>query len=223
MTFSFGFVHADPHPGNLLVRKSTSGSAELVLLDHGLYRCLSDELRLLYCYLWQAMFLRDMSLLETVGKRLGAGELFLLIPLIFTQSLISGKSTMGKNFKDMTSEEKQHIRKTLRRFKRTEFSDFYSSLPRDLLFVIRANDYVRGISLQLSLPPMDRFYSMANAAVAEANCHYRSSDGRGPIELYETSVGRNSSVRAWIKVNLHIMWMKVQLELVRIYSFFSRP
>lgn len=37
MIFNEGFVHSDPHPGNILVRKSESGSAEIVLLDHGLY------------------------------------------------------------------------------------------------------------------------------------------------------------------------------------------
>jgi len=38
MTFRHGFVHADPHAGNLLVRRGGDGRAELVLLDHGLYR-----------------------------------------------------------------------------------------------------------------------------------------------------------------------------------------
>ena len=38
MIFIHGFVHADPHPGNLLVRRGPDGRAQLVLLDHGLYR-----------------------------------------------------------------------------------------------------------------------------------------------------------------------------------------
>ncbi|XP_067013050.1 aarF domain-containing kinase 1 isoform X2 [Anabrus simplex] len=37
MIFIHGFVHSDPHPGNILVRKSPSGEVEIVLLDHGLY------------------------------------------------------------------------------------------------------------------------------------------------------------------------------------------
>lgn len=36
--FHSGFVHADPHPGNILVRPLPKGQgAEIVLLDHGLY------------------------------------------------------------------------------------------------------------------------------------------------------------------------------------------
>ena len=34
--FHTGFVHADPHPGNVLVRL-VRGRAQVVLLDHGLY------------------------------------------------------------------------------------------------------------------------------------------------------------------------------------------
>ena len=37
MIFKYGYVHCDPHPGNVLVRKNARGSEEIVLLDHGLY------------------------------------------------------------------------------------------------------------------------------------------------------------------------------------------
>lgn len=38
MIFMRGFVHSDPHPGNILVKKSkTKGQCDIVLLDHGLY------------------------------------------------------------------------------------------------------------------------------------------------------------------------------------------
>lgn len=37
MIFMEGFVHSDPHPGNILVTRGASGITNLVLLDHGLY------------------------------------------------------------------------------------------------------------------------------------------------------------------------------------------
>lgn len=37
MIFINGFVHSDPHPGNILVRKADDGSCNIILLDHGLY------------------------------------------------------------------------------------------------------------------------------------------------------------------------------------------
>ncbi|XP_029139301.1 uncharacterized aarF domain-containing protein kinase 1 isoform X4 [Protobothrops mucrosquamatus] len=39
MIFVNGFVHCDPHPGNVLVRKCpTTGKSHIILLDHGLYQ-----------------------------------------------------------------------------------------------------------------------------------------------------------------------------------------
>lgn len=38
MIHKYGFVHADPHSGNMLVRKDKNQKDQLVLLDHGLYQ-----------------------------------------------------------------------------------------------------------------------------------------------------------------------------------------
>ena len=40
MIFVNGLIHCDPHPGNILVRRSDSNrnKCEVVLLDHGLYQ-----------------------------------------------------------------------------------------------------------------------------------------------------------------------------------------
>ncbi len=44
MIFQHGFIHCDPHPGNILVR-AQNGRPQLVLLDHGLYETLSPKQR----------------------------------------------------------------------------------------------------------------------------------------------------------------------------------
>ena len=45
MIFVNGYIHCDPHPGNILVRKNENGEAEIVMLDHGLYQvCVSNKL-----------------------------------------------------------------------------------------------------------------------------------------------------------------------------------
>jgi predicted unusual protein kinase regulating ubiquinone biosynthesis (AarF/ABC1/UbiB family) len=44
--YRHGFVHCDPHEANLLVRKHPfkKGQPQIVLLDHGLYKKLGDDL-----------------------------------------------------------------------------------------------------------------------------------------------------------------------------------
>jgi len=60
MVYIDGWFHADPHPGNLLIRPRPALSRspynfEIVLLDHGLYFDLDRALRINYSKLWLAL------------------------------------------------------------------------------------------------------------------------------------------------------------------------
>lgn len=60
MIFEKGFVHSDPHPGNLFVRtKNNNKDIELVILDHGIYTALPTETRLSYTKLWRGILSQD--------------------------------------------------------------------------------------------------------------------------------------------------------------------
>ncbi|DAA22873.1 TPA: aarF domain containing kinase 5 [Bos taurus] len=69
--FYTGFIHSDPHPGNVLVRKGPDGKAQLVLLDHGLYQFLDEKDRLALCQLWRAIILRDEAAMKAHAAELG--------------------------------------------------------------------------------------------------------------------------------------------------------
>ncbi|XP_070320464.1 uncharacterized aarF domain-containing protein kinase 5 isoform X4 [Odocoileus virginianus] len=69
--FYTGFIHSDPHPGNVLVRKGPDGKAQLVLLDHGLYQFLDEKDRLALCQLWRAIILRDEAAMKVHAAKLG--------------------------------------------------------------------------------------------------------------------------------------------------------
>ena len=82
MIFVEGFVHCDPHPGNLFVRPKTlpngSKDLEIVLLDHGIYTQLTNETRLSYTTLWRGLLTQDERKIRNSAKELGADfyELF---------------------------------------------------------------------------------------------------------------------------------------------------
>lgn len=65
----------------MLVRTDKKGRPQLVLLDHGLYKQLTEELRLNYAGLWQALIFGDEKVLffDTL-KGLCRGTQLLLAP-----------------------------------------------------------------------------------------------------------------------------------------------
>ncbi len=74
--FMWGWVHCDPHPGNILIRRTpssstTEGRPELVLLDHGLYVHLPHSLRIQYAELWRALIALDVGTLRRVASGWG--------------------------------------------------------------------------------------------------------------------------------------------------------
>ena len=72
MIFKEGFIHADPHPGNLYVRKAADGSPQLVLLDHGIYTELPKDVRLSYAKLWRGILSQDDAMLREASTALGS-------------------------------------------------------------------------------------------------------------------------------------------------------
>lgn len=80
--FKYGFIHSDPHPGNLLVRFDSKGKQQLVLLDHGLYIELNDSFRIEYCNLWRYLFLLDTPGIEEIGKKWGISSLDLFATVV---------------------------------------------------------------------------------------------------------------------------------------------
>lgn len=78
--FRWGFVHCDPHPGNVIIRPhpSYANEPQLVLLDHGLYVQLSENFRREYATLWKGLLAADLETVKevTIGWGIGTPELF---------------------------------------------------------------------------------------------------------------------------------------------------
>lgn len=85
MIFSTGFVHSDPHPGNILVRQTPKNNLEIVLLDHGLYANLSDKFRYEYSKLWLSILNVDRKSMRKHSEQLGIkGDLYGLFVCMVT-------------------------------------------------------------------------------------------------------------------------------------------
>lgn len=91
--FEFGFVHADPHHGNLFIRKE-GHRLKLVLLDFGLFIELDDKFMRDYANLWRGVLTQNSKAIEKACVELGVINSKVFI------SMITGKSyseVMNKN------------------------------------------------------------------------------------------------------------------------------
>lgn len=137
MIFASGFVHCDPHPGNLLARQMPGGVArpQLVLLDHGMYRRLDPNFRRSYCELWHALLTHDHASGRIAARALGVHDAdYETLSLLLTFRTPTARTALGTR---MDPQERKRVRTRLRATTADEVSAFLERLPRDMLFVMR--------------------------------------------------------------------------------------
>ncbi|XP_053553333.1 aarF domain-containing protein kinase 1 isoform X2 [Bombina bombina] len=165
MIFVHGFVHCDPHPGNVLVcQKPDSRSPEIILLDHGLYQVLTDSFRLDYCGLWQSLISADMKGVRKYSQRLGAGEMYPLFACMLTaRSWDSVNRGIDKG--PVSREEALEIRSNAASYL-PQISQLLASVPRQMLLLLKTNDLLRGIETSLrTKASSSSFLSMSRCCV----------------------------------------------------------
>ncbi|XP_071723218.1 uncharacterized protein [Rutidosis leptorrhynchoides] len=162
MIFVHGFLHGDPHPGNILISPEGQNGFTLVLLDHGIYRQLDERFRLDYCQLWKALIFKDSDEIQKIGERFGAGKYARYFPIIFTGRTIDSKSALGK---DMSIEERTKLRGEMRSLKLEEISSFMESLPPDFLSILRTDGLLRSLTMTLGASQRVRLLAYAKYAL----------------------------------------------------------
>lgn len=171
MIFIHGFVHCDPHPGNVFIRlKDESGSRlfswfnkpkwELVLLDHGLYKEISTEFRLSYARLWKSVIEGDVERIKACCKDIGAGDAYRLFSSVLTHRTWSSVSVRAIS-SQTTLEEMELIKERAPGYL-VQVADFLAKIPRPLLLLLKTNDLLRAIERTLTLPgdcrPVQSFF-----------------------------------------------------------------
>ncbi|XP_023684597.2 aarF domain-containing protein kinase 1 isoform X1 [Paramormyrops kingsleyae] len=209
MIFVHGFVHCDPHPGNVLVRKCPkSKRSEIVLLDHGLYQVLNQAFRLDYCRLWRALMKADMKGVERYSRRLGAGDMFPLFACVLTArswaSLNAGISRTA-----VTSLEDTEIRANAARYL-PQISELLNKVPRQMLLLLKTNDLLRGIETVLQTRAnASSFLNMSRCCVRALSRHGRSKARYRPrwLQIFLSEV-----LTLW-QINLYevFLWMKASM------------
>ncbi|XP_046669485.1 aarF domain-containing kinase 1 isoform X1 [Homalodisca vitripennis] len=164
MIFIEGFVHSDPHPGNILVRREPSGQTSLVLLDHGLYATLTNEVRWEYSKLWLSILNKDKELMRQHCDKLGVGDLYALFAC-----MVSGRTwdaiESGLNKTKFTVKEKDMFQKEIPNLLPV-ISEILARVDRQMLLILKTNDLLRGIEHTLQTQSrMSSFLVMSQCCV----------------------------------------------------------
>ncbi|XP_018310807.1 LOW QUALITY PROTEIN: uncharacterized aarF domain-containing protein kinase 1 [Mycetomoellerius zeteki] len=200
MIFIEGFVHSDPHPGNILVRNRDS-QAEIVLLDHGLYADLSDQFRWNYSKLWLAILDGDRVAMKKYCSHLGVENYYGLLSVMVSgrtwETIMSGvrKTRYNIHEKEMFQ---QNVPNLL-----PQISDVLDRVNRQMLLILKTNDLMRCIEYSLHTQ------SRMTAMMEMSKCCVRS--------VYGEKLRQCSS--AWDKcwVSLAERWMLLKLSFYYMY------
>nr|CAD7409427.1 unnamed protein product [Timema poppensis] len=147
MIFIHGFVHSDPHPGNILVRKSPKEGVEIVLLDHGLYAVLTNEFRYQYSNLWLSILNSDKEAMKKNCDNLGVGDLYgLFVCMVAGRTWDAVLSGLEKT--KFTTNEREMFEKEIPNLL-PQISDVLAKVNRQMLLILKTNDLMRGVEATL--------------------------------------------------------------------------
>jgi aarF domain-containing kinase len=170
--FLTGFVHADPHPGNVFVRKhpKRKGESQIVLLDHGLYKEVPDVVRLFYCRLYRGFVTGHYDEIKDACEELGISDYKLMAFIIFMRPLdMSFFTDEGISVAD-AHEMMKDKKKLMRWFHqasqqhRGAIMELIQQIPREFLLILRNNNIIRSINRELG-SPVNRFSLFGRQAI----------------------------------------------------------
>ncbi|XP_011505757.1 PREDICTED: uncharacterized aarF domain-containing protein kinase 1 [Ceratosolen solmsi marchali] len=163
MIFITGFVHSDPHPGNIMIRKNNN-KPEIVLLDHGLYAELSDKFRWEYSKLWLAILNSDKVAMQKHSANLGVNDMYGLLACMVSgrtwDTIINGVQKIR-----YSSDEKDLFQKEIPDLL-PKITEVLEKVNRNMLLVLKTNDLIRSIEYNLNThTQMSAFLEMSKCCV----------------------------------------------------------
>lgn len=161
--FRWGWVHCDPHPGNIFIRPHPlhPHRPQLVLIDHGLYVKLTPEFRRQYSELWKALLAMDLSTLFKVAGQWGIGT-----PDLFASSVLLKPISFGSTKEKVLQQSKQLSQYDASMQLKGKLKNFLvdtDKMPKELIFVGRNMRIVQGNNQMLG-SPVNRIKIIGHAA-----------------------------------------------------------
>ncbi|VDM19933.1 unnamed protein product [Wuchereria bancrofti] len=211
MIFINGYVHCDPHPGNVLVNKAKDGHVSIVLLDHGLYLTMESDFRIKYSKLWLALLEPNLNEVKECAQSMGVGDLYGLFACMVTNRSWDAISH-GIDKSSATYDEakiKSYVARLI-----PEISQVLERMPRSMLLILKTNDLLRSIEYRLGTQGRaDTFVQMTRCCVR--SIHQRSAEETNSL-----------LIKVCVYVRMYIALFKItvfEYYLMFMNPFYAKP
>ena len=226
--FRTGFVHCDPHPGNIIIRPNPvqPPRSQVVLLDHGLYVTCSPQFTHDYAVFWKSIFLGDQERMHEISSNWGMSDLQLFASATLQKTWIPGQAAH-------ISEKPSNLLKSINNAERAKerlrsFLENTELLPKELIFVGRNMNCVRANNRTLG-SPVNRINIMADMAVASLGADWTVWNSPSFSRLNSNSNGSFSlKLSSFVFSRLRFLFFKLMLwsssiafNISKVYQYFQ--
>lgn len=153
--FLWGYVHCDPHPGNIFIRRKPSGEPELVLIDHGLYIHMEPGFRHQYARFWKALLTFDNRTLAEIVKGWGVNNPDFFASATLMRPYSGGNKSTQRGLQGLSKSERAERHYEMQQAMRKAIRDMLgdeTKWPQELIFIGRNLRIVQGNNQFLGSP-----------------------------------------------------------------------
>lgn len=153
--FLWGWVHCDPHPGNIFIRRQPNGRSELVLIDHGVYIQMSPDFRHKYSLFWKSLMTFDNKTLGEVVKSWGVNNPDIFASATLMKPYEGGDRSTSTRITGLSKGEKKKRQYEMQQAMRKGMKEILgdeNKWPKELIFIGRNMRIVQGNNQYLGSP-----------------------------------------------------------------------
>ncbi|KAE9406874.1 ABC1-domain-containing protein [Gymnopus androsaceus JB14] len=158
--FSWGWVHCDPHPGNIIIRPNPQDPtiAQLVLLDHGLYVRVDEDFRRDWSLLWKGLLTSQFKLVEGITRKWGMGLPDMFASIALAKPVRLTRKDRRAEVEKVTRELEEYLnlseyeQSVQRKAKLKQFLSDTDRMPKALIFLLRNMRIVQGNNQSFGAP-----------------------------------------------------------------------
>ncbi|KAJ5720029.1 hypothetical protein N7493_006907 [Penicillium malachiteum] len=153
--FLWGWVHCDPHPGNIFIRRKPSGKPELVLIDHGLYIHMDPDFRHQYSRFWKALLTFDNQTLAEIARGWGVNNPDIFASATLMRPYRGGDLSTQRHIEGLSKSERQERHYEMQQAARKAIREMLgdeTKWPQELIFIGRNLRIVQGNNQFLGSP-----------------------------------------------------------------------